>query len=465
MAKKKKKGSLFWKIFAVMLCLLVVGAALLLKWGYGLMLDYDETQSYPIEHTRELAAAIASGDYSVLYETGDRPNPFTFEKETYEESVRTAVSENGITVEKGFSSDRYSKPVYIIKAGELKIATVEYKLAAEKSKHGFDVYEFSSLVPNVGGVYAIRVLVPEGCSLKIGGVTVDESYIIDEPVTITPETDCVYGTEPVTYNYYYVDALMNEPEAQIVYNDTGLDAAVVYSGEYEAWTVETYGAEISAPSNYKVYIGATCVSDDARYVKASGGEISIIKNAQQYTTGTVSVVTYSVSGLRYESDCDGIYAIDFEGTRREPQGSAENNSYTFGCGITPEDFEKYGISEELLIKRAVDYSRFVSNDGNRNTDVLPYVLENSAVYNEFKDFWATLSAHDSYWIENKTLNHLYFYSEELFVADVSFDYWIKGYNHLHDNTKCYSTTVVFWYVKVNGEWKIADFSLYWPGEE
>ena len=43
---------------------------------------------------------------------------------------------------------------------------------------------------------------------------------------------------------------------------------------------------------------------------------------------------------------------------------------------------------------------------------------------------------------------------------MSFEYWIKGYNHEHDNVKEYDNTITFWYVRdEKGTWKIVDWGL------
>jgi hypothetical protein len=86
-------------------------------------------------------------------------------------------------------------------------------------------------------------------------------------------------------------------------------------------------------------------------------------------------------------------------------------------------------------------------------------MKGTKVYEEFEGFWVTFSRHDSYWMEDQKVTDLDFYTEELFSATVSLEYWIKGFDGKPSATKCYPTTVTFFYAKTDSGLKIVDWYL------
>lgn len=460
MAKKvKKRGSIFWKIFAVWLVILGAVCIAALVYGRKVMFDYDNAQKFPYEESVRIAKKIEGGDYSMLYSLEKLPNSMTIEKDEYERRIAEAVSKNGgCDVAKGFSPDSIQNPTFIISAGSKKIATVVFQKLDQKSEYGFDLYEFKSITPFTEGFYGVRLLVPEDCDFILNGDPIGEDYRTGETVVRKTETDDFELSADVTCYYYYVDALMKEPTFRIVYKDTGRDADMIWDGELEVWTTRKYETAATAPSNYKVFVNGVEISQGSRFVKEANIAVDEISYAQQYTEKKLTTVSYHVSGLRYKDDVEVLFE-DFEGRRLAPEYSEKRGEYVCETGIQPADKTVYGIDDEFLCTRAVDYARFVNADAKFGNSIGKYLLKDSQVFNDLKDFWVVFTPHDSYWIENKTVEELIFYHEDLFRATVSFDYWIRGYNHQTDNEKVYPTTVTFWYARIGGTWYIVDWEL------
>jgi len=465
MTEKKKSKNLFWKAFAILLCFLIVVICILLNLGYKVMMDYDETQSFPKKKSGEIAELISEGNYDLIF-MDEKPNAYLFQKDEYYAYISKLISENGCTAVRGFSEDRYNHPVYDIKAGKTTLAKVEFEKNPEKSEYGFDSYSYLKTTPGNHGSYSIRVLVPENATLKLFGEEVSSKYKTGKSETISLQGNTLFlneTSEPLkemVYDYYYVEDLLTEPSPEIIYNDTGLPATLRYSKDYNAFTIDTFHITVTAPSNYKVYVNDMLVSADNRFVIKSGEEVSDINQiAAGLVTTLVTMVTYEVNDLRYE-DGNVVKVLDFEGIERaRNEEYSTKQHYDYDVGITPKSLEYFGTSEEILIERAEGYSRFINDDGDRKETILPYVYKNAQIYKDFEEFWVVFSAHLEYWFENELLEQVVFYQDDLFFADVSFDYWIKGFDHKTDNTKSYDTFVRFWYVKVNGEWKIVDYSL------
>ncbi|MBP5665750.1 MAG: hypothetical protein J6X87_05665, partial [Clostridia bacterium] len=128
MMAKKKKGSLFWKIFAVAIVLLGIAAIIALRYGEKVMMDYDASQSLPLKESQELADSLSAGNFDKLFDVENIPNTMIFERDRFIENTKKIIDEaGGCTVKKGFSFDRIERPTYVIAAGNTKIATVEFQ--------------------------------------------------------------------------------------------------------------------------------------------------------------------------------------------------------------------------------------------------------------------------------------------------------------------------------------------------
>ncbi len=464
---KKKKGSLFWKIFAVAIVLLGIAAIIALRYGEKVMMDYDASQSLPLKESQELADSLSAGNFDKLFDVENIPNTMIFERESFIEKTKALIEEaGGCTVKKGFSFDRVEKPTYVIAAGNTKIATVEFQKTKEKSEYGFATYKMVSVTPNTNGHYGISVLVPETCTFYLNGIEVPDAYktgeteqVAAQKDSIEPEKDDPRGTGNCEFSYYYVDALENEPAVRLVYKDDNSEAELVYSDTYKAWTVTSHDITVTAPMNYKVFVNGREISADGKFLSKDHIGVAELSAVLKYIDGDIYMKEYHVSGIRNLASVN-VSATDFEGNTASPEHEDNSREYTFKCGLTPADKNKYGIDSDFLFERAINYARFVNNDGSYWDIMYKYVLKPSQASEDFESYWVVFSPHDSYWIEDKNLDEVTFFSEEIFRATVSFEYWIKGYNHEHDNVKEYDNTITFWYVRDNsGAWKIVDWGL------
>ena len=460
--KIKKKGSLFWKIFAVWLVVLAAVCIGVLIYGYNVMMDYDNSQKFPYEETVRIASLIESGNYDMLYDRENLPNSMTLERDEYERRIKEAIEKNGgCDVMRAFSPNAVENPTFLISAGDRKIATVVYEKVSEKTKFGFDVYRYLSLTPFYEGSYAVELLVPEDCDFVLNGDVIGDNFRVGEPVVTTAEEDDFEKSGEQKAYYYRVDGLMVEPEFKIVYRDTGRDADMIWDGKLEVWTTRKYDVAAVAPSNYRVFVNGSEISSGERFVTKKSGTIDEVSDVKQYLDTDVCMVSYHVSGLRYKNEIEVTYE-DFDGRRFTPEFDEYEEEYVAYAGITPEHLEKYGINFEFLFKRALSYAKFVNDDDNENfdkTEIKKYCLPDSRAYVNFQSLWITFTSHNSFWTENEKLADITFYHEDFFVATVEFDYWIKGFNHQTDNTKVLENSITFWYVRIDGTWYIVDFAL------
>lgn len=456
----KKSKNLFWKVYAIVLLVVCAICAFALFIGNFAMMDYEKSQRAVPNIAADYAKRITDGDYSCIVDSEVKPATLIFEENTFINAVKEKVTAaGGCTSKKGFSTDRYEKPVYLLMAGDEKIAELEFVKEKKKTFFGFATFSLNSIKPAISGNYEITMLVPEGGEVFINGIKVPETYKTGEKLEQGTLPNLFENTSKLeTLEYYKISGLMKEVDMKYSYKGSDKKLDLKYSKSSDAWIVKNQNAEITivAPSNISVYVNDKLISNEERFVHEKGMAIDEIKTSSKYVACDVTLTTYTIAGINGEYTVTGKSA---NGTKMTPSFDEETLTYTFPNGFWPEDLAKYGVNEEDLIKRAEEYAKFVNNDGNRDTGVLPYVYEKSQAYEDFKDFWATLSKHEEFWFENEKLETVEFYNDNLFKATVTFDYWIKGFNHQTDNTKSYATKVTFWYGKINGSWKIVDYSL------
>ncbi len=455
----KKTKNRFWKIYAAALGGLTFLMAVLLIIGYNIMIDYDKSQGYIQEAVAEIAGRFEKGDVELLFENADGDNAaMVFEKDSYIEKINAMIEEDGVTYRKGFSSDRYTRPLYDIFAGETKIASVQMVKSDKKSKFGFDTFEVEGVIPKYSGQYAVSVIVPSGAELFLGDNKPVSDDFIEESGAETVVSNQLFAEGDYKETKYKVEGLLNATEPKVVYSKSGAEAELAYDEEKNVWYCVKEEIEITAPSNSKVFVNGVEISAEERFVNQKGIEISELKASFDETNKTaITSVRYKVSGIEMLSSLE-VSAKAYNGSALEVLKNEKTGVYEVQYLGGAENLDSFGVSKDYLITCAEDYAKFVCGKGSLET-LLAHVLTGTAVYDDFKGFWVTFSRHDSFWIENQTITELDFYTEDLFSATVSMDYWIKGFDGRPAATKCYPTTVTFFYAKTDSGLKIVDWYL------
>lgn len=459
--KKKTKKNLFWKVYAIALASLTLLMGIALLIGYNVMLDYDEAQGVLQRSSAEIAAKIGEGDYSVLFENESvLTAPMVFERELYTAELDSLVAE-GVTARKGFSTDRYTKPVYDIIAGGKTIASVHFVQVKGKGLFGFDTYEVEKIVPDTDGKYSVSVYLPEGTELFLNGdISAGSNWIESESDSSESLADnsLFEGSGTVRTAKYTVSGLIENPEIKVIYKESGAEAKLFFDESEKAWRCESSAIEILAPSNSEIAINGVKISGVERFISEKDIIIEEAERALGYSSQNVTMVRYRISGLEGLASVE-ITAKSFNGAAAEVAKNESSGVYEVLLPSDASMLSDFGVSENYLINRAVGYAKAVCNDGSKYDELLAYIKNDTEAYTELEEFWVTFSKHNSYWTDNEVCEELVFYNEELFSARVSLDYCIKGFDGNANQVKEYPTVVTFYYLKIGDGVKIVDYSL------
>ena len=356
----KKTKNKFWKIYAAALGGFTFLMAVLLIIGYNIMIDYDKSQGYIQEAVAEIAGKFEKGEIDLLFENADSDNAaMVFEKDAYAEKINGMIKEDGVTYRKGFSADRYTRPLYDIFAGDTKIASVQLVKSDKESKFGFDTFEVESVIPRYSGQYAVSVIVPSGAELFLGDDKLVGDAFIEESGSETILSNQLFADADSKETKYKVEGLLNATEPKVVYTESGAEAEIAYDEEKKVWYCVKEEIEITAPSNCKVYVNGVEISAEERFIEQKDIEISELKTSFKETNKTaITSVLYKVSGIEMLSSLE-VSAKAYNGSKLEVLKNEKTGVYEVQYLDGAENLDSFSVSKDYLITCAEDYAKFV----------------------------------------------------------------------------------------------------------
>ncbi|MBQ8164519.1 MAG: hypothetical protein IJZ94_01705 [Clostridia bacterium] len=468
----KKRLPLFWRTYLIVFGVIILIMIILLLLGYNLMMDYHNSQSYPSDSANNYAKSLTQGSYGLLCE--DETNAAcVFEKDVYTDIVNQKLNGSEIVCEKGFSSDRYTRPVYRIKANGESVADVSYLLKDETSKFGFALYDFEHIYSLIKGDYGISLIIPSDAILYLNNVAVGDNWIVENDFQEIYDVSAnLYGdsstssSSAVSYKKYVIEGLFAEPQVRVT--DAGGNILnTSYNSDLKAFCTMQDVVYVLAPDNFTVSINGIDITRQDRFISEKDIVFEELSGITEYMSAEVKLVKYIVTGV--DKNTVNVVAKNYAGLQTPVYYDNDNGYYhVYNCMIQESDedklLEQYGLSEDRLMGYAKDYAEFVADDGDRWSTIMPYVMPGSDVYEAFDSFWSVLANHNSFWYEDEKITDISFYAEDAFSCRTSFVYWIKGFAGDANATKDYPTDVTFYYVKKDGVWYITDWELHTVAE-
>lgn len=233
-ARRVKKGTaVFWFIYAVMLCLAVAAAVIMLSKLWDFIKGYEDSQIYHV--TDRIMTELNSGDLSKIFDgLNAELSPYET-REMFENQVKSRL-DGEITCSKSAKESRRDRPVYLLKCGGEGFAYMSLKKSGTDEKYGFELYDFESVygIEPEKNEY-VRVSLPDNCSFKINGVSpVGET---EEKSDGFKETKYFldYIADVPEVNTYLIDGLMFPPEITF-YDKNGGELQYDYDEENKSYS-------------------------------------------------------------------------------------------------------------------------------------------------------------------------------------------------------------------------------------
>ena len=313
-----KKLSAFKRFLIIYAAVLVVLIALGLVLLHSFLKDYESGR--PANTMDTLVTHIEKGDVGEWIDKCGLLSEFETQQivTDYFNDIFTGKQ---ISYKKKAGEYSESKPVYVLYAGNDKIASVSLD-ESKKNMHKFTEWKISSIDFNVNAKdnHAVNVMVPKGSRVELNGVSVSESYITGESEVDLCKHIGDYVNVPLN-EVYEISGLFAAPQVKVYSGDKELETELeksgyvaYYPGDESLLEEETPHILLIAEDYGKYMINRGSLKTLSSYMIGMAREyMSDIPAIDVYLIGrtfTYDTADESVSNFRkYSDDC---YSCDVD---------------------------------------------------------------------------------------------------------------------------------------------------------
>lgn len=334
--KKNYKFRKFWKIYAIVIAVLIVGVVIININAWDTMVTYEAAQP---EHVLDEALKdIAAGKVDVKIEGNSFEDTTEIAKAKFLESV------SGKELSYMLDSKSYDveNPIYDVLVNDQTVCKVTLSaknkrpLMAILSIYDWEVAKLEPVI-TLGAQQSVKVTVPENFKVTVNNVTLGTEYISGEPKPVAnfqkiEEYVAQYVAVP-KYITYEVTGLYNVPVVQ-VFDATG---AVVDLGENPDLT------------NISVEYKTSEIPEEIYAMVLNNA-----KTFSNYFSCDIPDCYSSINGIRYMFPADSSYLVDAERYRNEDMWMYSKH---FAPWFENEMVQNYVVYSEELFSVEVGFSK------------------------------------------------------------------------------------------------------------
>jgi hypothetical protein len=314
MSKKRRlKG--FGKFLCIYAGVLLAVIVVMLFLLHGFLRDYE--QGRPASTMDKIVSQFTVDNIqNLLDESGVTFNEFE-NNQVVGDYLKDKISDNEVTYKKFHKEYSETNPVYMVYAGDTAIAKVKLDENG-KNAHKFTKWKLGSITfdgcTDKNNNTTVTIKAPKGSTVKINGVTVNDSYITQNDVAFDP---CKYVSSYVTapaLTVYTIDGLVVQPDI----------------------TAQLGGTDLTVDTNKNTYL-VNYPSDDALLAAQHSAIMTVAENYGKYmiNRGSMSTLSAAMVGHAKENiaDIPAVWAFLY------------GNSYTYEFrNESISNFRKYSDS-------------------------------------------------------------------------------------------------------------------------
>ena len=233
MEKKVRKLPYFYIALLAFVVLFLVALFFFLRHIEDRLADY-ELSLPDYEAERIFEELYQPLDVARLYEAAGRDMP-PFEDETVVQQYYDALIEGKELQYYKISTGLNDTETYVVKAGDKKISAFALEKSGEVSKYGSPLYTLGTVSLYDSAQEEVFVKAPEGSTVYINGVALDESYCTESGIETASCAHMPDGVKGVTYRMYQLGGLLNDPEVS-VRNREGIEHPLSYDEATDTYT-------------------------------------------------------------------------------------------------------------------------------------------------------------------------------------------------------------------------------------
>ncbi len=240
---QKKQFPKFYLIYFACLVISILAITVVLGIISGRLAEYEAAQPKYVaaeifakyfEPTVDYSALLADAVYDA---GGATPAEIT-------DHLTKVIADGKLTYSRGSSADEDSA-TFIVKAGKVKIASINLVPSEETTDHGYQMYKFDSIELFVSVsdttfvedntdqpvTYTVTVHAPEGYSVTVGETALTSSHIIDYFKNKDVIKNLPSDVEGVDYCTYRLSGLSEIPSSVTVKDENGVEVDCDYNEE------------------------------------------------------------------------------------------------------------------------------------------------------------------------------------------------------------------------------------------
>lgn len=293
---KKKRPSLFWRVYGIITNTLLVGIILFFLLFYDCMGAYEASQ--PDVCAKEYAASLSDEAWTELFKSALQDN-FVFESEgkIAEVYLRSLTNLGGeLTAKQDFSAIEVDTVYFRLLKGDIHVATLALK-SADGGKYGFSTWSVDEIQLIPGNIMVkpapMHIIVPSGSEVTVNGIPLDDTYITKNNAKYPFASE--FEANQITDCTLYALELYSTPSVECIFENVSCLAETIDGGigfHYPDGREATY--TVAAPSEATVYINGIPLGKE--YITSDG---------KKYTTSAwenpdselPTECTYTVPGL------------------------------------------------------------------------------------------------------------------------------------------------------------------------
>lgn len=241
MAKRKRKKKRGFPLFYTIYWVLVVAA--LGGIAYGLTYLWDVCRDYEAVQPKYVAAPYeelyASEDISRICELSGGVPLYEFETQAdYEQFVSDWIGEREVSVNAAYSPDDSVKR-YIAKAGGERFSEFTLRKTGEKSKLGFDQWEFDALTLDIAvpeTTYTCKVF--SDYTVSVNGTALSDSYLTETDIPTFSTGHLPSNVYNPSFKVYTFKARFGQPEIEAVNEKGELGILLPDEGSETGWHMD-----------------------------------------------------------------------------------------------------------------------------------------------------------------------------------------------------------------------------------
>ncbi len=231
MKKKPLFYIIYFSILGLCVIALIIGLLMLRSW----LADYEASQPKCVAD-EVFDKYFKNPDLDILSAECPECLPKFETHDTVAAAFAEMIAAGDIKYSSAVSDNTVKK--YIVKSGDTKFASFSLEMSGEKSKYGNDIYKLTEVELYFGFKKAITVMIPQGSTLSINGITADNSYVTESGITrdVEMKIDDDIPTVQVSeaYDTYVIGGLNAEPQVTVVCAD-GRELGVKYDTEQSCY--------------------------------------------------------------------------------------------------------------------------------------------------------------------------------------------------------------------------------------